>query len=1453
MSPQSRSPQRVRVFSVVVFSVVLVLLCVLVSISSALPPVVSANDPLTDDLPIYRLVQTLGINKYFFSPHGVAVANDGTVVVSATSDHCMYAFDRDGSLLTAWGSTGSENAQFSSPAGVAFADDGTLFVVDRGNNRIQVFARQQNGTYRYYTKWGRAGSQNGQFNAPSGIAVVGTATVFVADTGNHRIQVFAKQQDGTYRYQTQWSRTSDPYEPEFSPNGVAATDDGTVFVTDGPNNRVEVFAKQHDGTYAYQTQWGSKGSGDGQFMSPYGIAVADDGRVFVADRGNYRIQVFAPQADGTYVYQTQWKSYYATYVAVADDGTVFVTGNGIQVFTQQDDGTYVYQIQWSSFGSGDGQFDSPFGVAVARDGTAFVADVYNNRIQVFARQGDGSYVYQTQWGSQGRGDGQFNTPYDVAVARDGTVFVVDGSNSRIQVFARQSDGTYAYQTQWGNMGRDDGQFTYSYGIAVADDGRVFVADTGNNRIQVFAKRTDGTYAFESSWGYEGKRDGLLRSPSGVAVARDGRVFVADMGNHCIKVFARQSDGTYVYQTQWGSKGKDNGQFMSPYGIAVADDGWVFVADTGNYRIQVFAPQADGTYVYQTQWGSKGRDDGQFNGLFGDRYGEDAVLNNIGNIYLSQERYAEALDYYQQSLAIDRELGERAGPGITLGNIGNVYDEQDQYTEALDYYQQALAIHREVGNRGGEGGTLNNIGEVYEAQGMYTEALNYSQQALTIAREVGDRTGESNALNNIGKVYEAQGKYTEALDLYQQAIAIVEDIRRIAGSDQARTRFIGQYVDLYDRAIVLYHKQGQNDQAFVLSEQGRARSFLDSLATGDVQLTDNDAQALFDQERAAYATRQSARDALAKAQMAISPDPALIAELESQLAAAEQAYDAVQASIIARGDQLQDLIPGHSQTVMRIADVQALLDDQTTLVSYHIGEDTSLAFILTRTSVQVIDLSIGAESIEDDVRSIIGAIHLSAPLDSPVHLYNALIVPLKPYLTTTHLAIVPHRSLHYLPFAALTPDHQHYVLDDYVISVLPSASSLRYIRENMQTTTNNALVLGNPDGSLSFAEQAVQHIGAMYGTSPLLGTSATESAVRAQAGNIGILHISAHASFNVYAPLFSTIFLSPDGQHDGKLTVQDVYELDLHQSNLVTLSACETQQGSLSTGDDLVGLTRAFVFAGAPSVLATLWRVEDVATASLIERFYRHMQAGLGKAEALRQAQLEVREEFPHHRYWAAFVLSGDAGAITSAAPAAGPAVTQPAAAPAASDTPSTAVPAGDAQCFDETGFCISGAVRAYWEDNGGLAVFGYPIAAQRDEEIEDTMWPVQWFERDRLEDHGAEGIMAGRLGADVLMQRGTPWESYPRVDGAAAGCVFFAETGHSVCEPFLSVWQQQGGLARFGYPLTEVMEETIGDWTGPVQYFERRRMEHHTENEPPFHVLLGLLGREISEANRTNN
>ncbi|MCU0493622.1 MAG: lamin tail domain-containing protein [Chloroflexaceae bacterium] len=181
---------------------------------------------------------------------------------------------------------------------------------------------------------------------------------------------------------------------------------------------------------------------------------------------------------------------------------------------------------------------------------------------------------------------------------------------------------------------------------------------------------------------------------------------------------------------------------------------------------------------------------------------------------------------------------------------------------------------------------------------------------------------------------------------------------------------------------------------------------------------------------------------------------------------------------------------------------------------------------------------------------------------------------------------------------------------------------------------------------------------------------------------------------------------------------------------------------------------------------------------------------------------------------------------------------------ALSFTPLPAAAQTTERCFSETGFCISGPIRAYWERNGGLAVFGFPITAQATETVEGRTLQVQWFERDRLEIQADGTVTAGRLGVERLEQLGTPWQQGPN-EAAKPGCAAFPQTGYQVCGAFVDYWRRNGGLERFGYPVTPEFQTTIEGKTLSVQYFERRRFEFHPDQAPAFQVLLGLLGREV--------
>jgi len=280
-------------------------------------------------------------------------------------------------------------------------------------------------SYEFVTKWGGQGGEDGKFSSPKRLAVDSSGYVYVADTGNERIQKFTS--DGIFV--TKWGGPGSGDGEFSSPSGVAVDSSGNVYVSDTGNNRIQKFTS--DGTYV--SQWGNSGSGNGEFNGPEGIAVESSGYVYVADKGNYRIQKFT--LSGTYV--TQWGSSGSASsefsglqdVAVDDSGCVYTIESGncrVQKFTS--DGTFV--TKWGSFGGGNDEFIWPFGIAADKDGFVYVSDFSWDYIK--KHEYGGAYV--TQWGSGGSGDGLFDEAIGIAVDSSGNVYVADMGNYRIQKF-----------------------------------------------------------------------------------------------------------------------------------------------------------------------------------------------------------------------------------------------------------------------------------------------------------------------------------------------------------------------------------------------------------------------------------------------------------------------------------------------------------------------------------------------------------------------------------------------------------------------------------------------------------------------------------------------------------------------------------------------------------------------------------------------------------------------------------------------------------------------------------------------------------------------------------------------------------------------------------------------------------------------------------------------------------
>lgn len=355
------------------------------------------------------------------------------------------------------------------------------------------------------------------------------------------------------------------------------------------------------------------------------------------------------------------------------------------------------------------------------------------------------------------------------------------------------------------------------------------------------------------------------------------------------------------------------------------------------------------------------------------------------------------------------------------------------------------------------------------------------------------------------------------------------------------------------------------------------------------------------------------------------DRELIQWIKDQQTRQHRAYEDLLMNIELSHPEYASLVRVESLT---LNDIQHLLKPDTTLLSYFVTPATTLAFLITRDSFTTIKLPVSEHALG---AAIANARSDGWPSASPPqaldNLYNTLIAPLKNHLSTRVLGIIPHGVLHYLPFAAL-------------------ADGQRYLSRVLALANGQAAGLSSLEG----VNQEVRAIAQRYKTHLLIGENATETALREGASTHAIIHLAAHGALNTTSPLFSRILLSPDQEHDGALEVHEVYELDLQQTELVVLSACETHLGKQSRGDDIIGLTRAFMYAGTPSVIASLWKVNDQATSDLMTLFYKHLKQGNSKARALQIAQQKIRSRYPHPYYWAAFVLTGDPGVSTAQVP-----------------------------------------------------------------------------------------------------------------------------------------------------------------------------------------------------------
>jgi CHAT domain-containing protein len=682
-----------------------------------------------------------------------------------------------------------------------------------------------------------------------------------------------------------------------------------------------------------------------------------------------------------------------------------------------------------------------------------------------------------------------------------------------------------------------------------------------------------------------------------------------------------------------------------------------------------------------------------------KYANAQLLGNIGVNWSKLGDYRTALDFHLQSLSFRSEIDDPSGKGVTLNNIANCYEHLGDKQKALENYVEAVRLLRAAKYSRQLAGALKSLGVFYRNEGRFDKAFENLDESRTISANTGDQANEATALSELARLAFAGGNLDEALKLIEQAIAATESLRVNLKSQQLRTSFLAsvrQYYEFETEVLMRLDQQrpaeGFAAAALQVSEKSRARSLLELLREARAELKQGVDPSLVEREST---LRQSIADKAEQQTRLLSGKPTEEQKLAAskEIEALTTEYDQIQTRIRQTSPRYAALVQPAPLNVEAIQ--KQLLDENTLLLEYALGEQKSFVWAVTPDSVKAFELP-GRAAIEQEAKSFYQLVTEAGP-SSPqaaANLSRMLLQPLAAELKQKRLVIVADGVLQYLPFSALTlSEDGRPLIVDHEIVTLPSASVLAVLREEFEhrkPASKLLAVLADPVFSandsrlaqatktvetanhsspatdvqrsaiesglgglvrLRFSRQEAEEISRLAGDKrnlKALDFSASRSLVtKANLADYRIVHFATHGLINNQNPDLSGVVLSlVDEQgrpQNGFLRLYDIYNLKL-DADLVVLSACQTALGKEIKGEGLVGLTRGFMYAGAPRVVATLWRIDDRATADIMKRFYESMlKDGLRPAAALRAAQISMSQDKRWHspHYWAAFTLQGE--------------------------------------------------------------------------------------------------------------------------------------------------------------------------------------------------------------------
>ena len=617
----------------------------------------------------------------------------------------------------------------------------------------------------------------------------------------------------------------------------------------------------------------------------------------------------------------------------------------------------------------------------------------------------------------------------------------------------------------------------------------------------------------------------------------------------------------------------------------------------------------------------------------------------GDLATAQARAEEAVQIFEAILAnLGQRAPERARENArrqaakSLLLLARVHIAQNRLDAAETALKNARSYAKLVGLAEVDIEVLGLAADLAYRRSDFTAALDLYREAVA----QGTRGGRTQMLiqlhQGVARSSAGLGHFDESLAASERAIALIEEVRNELQDSGLRSGFLEDRQGVYQFAVGTALRLRKTAEAFAFAESSRARAFLDLLGN-QTTLSKGKTRALVEEE-----VRLRTRLAEARA----------LAQEDADSREARRVHDAVEAAdrdyrAFLERARRENLEQASLMTVepVSLSEVQGLLPAGTTLLEYLVREGDVVVWVIDRQRAKTFRLPGGRQALIADVRAFRTAIAEQAPLAQVEaragQLYARLFETARAEIRGDRLLIVPHDVLHYLPFAALRMPDGKWLVEEYGLATLPSASVLKYLAGKGASAPEQILAVGNPDLgtglNLRWAEREARLVGQRGGAATVLvRAEASEARTKPLLAGAGLIHFATHGELNEADPLSSGLLLVPGGGEDGRLEVRELFGLDL-SARLVVLSACETGLGKLSRGDELIGLQRAFLYAGTPTVVTTLWKVDDRASYELIRVFYERLSSD-GVLQGLRRAQLTTMRAFPHPFAWAAFGLTG---------------------------------------------------------------------------------------------------------------------------------------------------------------------------------------------------------------------